>query len=266
MRTLEVAYIASTSDLERGNLRAKASTEATAASMAAANAKTGASYLSMSGAGKKAAADLESSHNKMASSLAGIGRSSNIAIAGLIGLGAAAYGVKKSVDTTAELAKETLLLHNVTGLSVQSASAYAAVAQVQGLNVKGLNQAFRTLSKNVQAVINAHEGLTKGAKTQESAFRNLGLPLSSIIKAHGDMNKLLPEITKRFEEMPPGIEKAATGMALFGRGWQTLVPLMHTGTLGLAEQLKVAKEMGVQLGGSTAQQQKQFIQDQEKMK
>jgi surface antigen len=266
VRTLEVAYIASTSDLERGNIRAGASTEATAAKMAAANAKAGSSYLSMSGAGKKAAADLESSHNKMTSSLAGIGRSSNIAIAGLIGLGAAAYGIKKSVDTTAELAKETLLLHNVTGLNVESASEYAAVAQVQGLNVKGLNQAFGTLSKNVQAVTNAHEGLTHAASKQELAFRQLGLPLSSIIKAHGDMNKLLPEIIKRFEEMPGGIEKTNLGMTLFGRGWQTLVPLMHKGALGMHEQLEEAKAMGVTLGGSASQNAIKMAQAQDKLK
>lgn len=265
-RTLEVAYIASTSDLERGNLRAGASTEAAAATMAAANAKAGGSYVSLAGAGKKAAAEIESSGGRIGSSLVGIGRSSNVAIAGLVGLSAAAYGIKKSADALAEIGKETLTLHNVTGLNIKTASAYAAVAKAQDLPVKGLNQAFGTLSKNLQAVENAHNGLTKGAKTQENAFKLLGLPIRDIIKAHGDMNKLLPEVTRRFEEMPASQHKAAVGMALFGRGWQTLVPLMHTGALGLKEQLDVADKMGATLGGKSVKDLKQFAKAQEESK
>ncbi len=265
-RTSEVVYVGNPDDLIRAHEKIKASNASVVSSTEASGKKLSGSYGAMGGAAKKAATELEGSHNKIVSSMAGIGRSGNLAVAGIVALGAAAYGVKKSVDTTAELAKETLLLHNVTGLNTKSASAYAAVAQVQGLNTKQLNQAFGTLSKNVQAVTNAHAGLTKAAKTQENAFRLLGLPMSAITKAHGDLNILLPQITKRFEDMKPGVEKTAVGMALFGRGWQTLVPLMHSGTLGLSEQLKVAKEMGATLSGSTAEQLKQFAKQQEQAK
>lgn len=265
-RVLEIAYIATTDSLERGNARAAASTEATAAKMGIAHKKAETSYFSMAGAGARAAAQLEGSHSKIASSMTAIGRSSTLAIGGIVAVGAAVEGTKRSVDTLAELAKETRTLHNVTGLSVQSASAYAAVAKVQDVPVKALNMAFGTLSKNIHAVENAHSGATKSAKAQENALKQLGLPLSSITKAHGDLNKLLPEITKRFEEMPGSVQKTAIGMALFGRGWQTLVPLMHSGALGLSEQLKVAKEMGATLSGSTAQQLKEFAKQQEEAK
>lgn len=194
------------------------------------------------------------------------GAAKRIATGGLLAIGAAAYGVHHAAETTAELAKETRLLHNVTGLSIQSASTYASVASAQELNVKQLNQSFGTLSKNVQAVENAHDGLTKAAKTQENAFRLLGLPLSSIMRTHGDLNKLLPEITSRFEKMPGGIEKTAVGMALFGRGWQTLMPLMHSGALGLKDQLAEAEKMGATLGGSSVKSLKDFQKAQEDAK
>jgi Phage tail lysozyme/CHAP domain len=264
VRTAEVTYIGNASDLIRANERAKASTAATAAAIAASGKTASQSYFTMAGASKKAAGELEHSHNKMASSMAGIRRSSTAATAGIVAVGAAAYGIKKSADTLAELAKETRTLHNVTGLSVGSASAYAAVAKAQDVPVKALNMSFGTLSKQIHAVENAHSGATKAASKQELALKQLGLPMSSITRAHGDLNKLLPQITKRFEEMPGGISKTNAGMTLFGKGWQTLVPLMHKGALGLSEQLKVAKEMGATLSGSTAQQVAQYAKEQEK--
>jgi hypothetical protein len=356
-RVLEVAYIANVDSLERGNLRAGASTEATAAKMAAANAKAGTSYGELVAksdlAGKSAAAnaarmgaslEVQSAAYSNAAKAAGLAddkiassarlageaaakraatvgaaldgqraayvraaetakaesaatakaaeasaaaqaasskrvaaeaeanaaritsAAKRVAVVGLLAIGGAAFVVKKSADALAEIAKETRTLHNVTGLSVQSASAYAAVAKAQDLNVKQLNMAFGTLAKNIHAVENAHAAGGKAAAKQELALKQLGLPLSVITKAHGDLNKVLPEITKRFEAMPGGIQKTAIGMALFGRGWQTLVPLMHSGALGLKEQLDVAQKMGATLGGSSVKNLKDFAKAQEESK
>lgn len=217
-------------------------------------------YGKAADAAKAAAIRSQAANDATSHSFKGVGLAATAA-AGLVVL-----GIKKSADTTAELAKETLTLHNVTGLSVKSASTYAAVAQTQGLNVKQLNQAFGTLSKNVHAVENAHTGLTKAAKTQENAFRQLGLPMAAITKAHGDLNKLLPQIINRFEHLPGSVNKAAIGMALFGRGWQSLVPLMHQGELGLKAQMKTAERMGATLGGSSVKNLKEFQRAQEEAK
>lgn len=265
-RTAEVIYVGDAESLLRANRAALSSTETTEAGIRAAGKRTEASYLSMSGAGKKAAGELEKSHSRIVSSLTGIGKSTNAAAAGIVAIGAAVYGVKKSADTTAELAKETLTLHNVTGLSVKSASTYSAVAQAQGINVKGLNQAFGTLSKNLHAVESGHEGSGKTAKKQEEALRQLGIPLGAVLRAHGDMNKLLPLVTAAFERMPGSVQKTALGMALFGRGWQTLVPLMHQGELGLKEQMKTAERMGATLGGKSVKSLKDFQRAQEESK
>ncbi len=265
-RTAEVVYVGDAASLVRASQEAALATETATAKIAGANAKIGGSFLSASGAGKTAAKEIESSTGRIGSALAGIATSGNVAIAGLVAVGAAVAGIKKSADTLAEIGKESLLLHNVTGLNIESASKYSSVAQAQGLNVKQLNQAFGTLSKNAQAVVNAHDGLTKSAKTQENAFKRLGISTADIVKVHGDMNKLLPEITGRFEHMKGGVEKTAVGMALFGRGWQTLVPLMHQGALGLKEQLDVATKMGATIGGNSVQNLKQFAKAQEEAK
>lgn len=232
----------------------------------AAAVTTRGSWLSMSGAGKKAASEISSSGGIIGKSFGTISSSGNVAIAALAAVGAAAYGVKKAADTTAELAKETLTLHNVTGLSIKSASAYASVAKVQGIEAKALNTSFGTLAKNAQAVINAHDGLTKSAHAQVNAFWRLGISAHTLVKDHGDMNLVMAQVTAKFEAMRPSVTKTAIGMALFGKGWQSLVPLMHKGMLGLQENLEMARKMGATLGGVSVKNLKQFEEAQEKAK
>lgn len=265
-RTSEFVYVGNPDDLIRAHDKIIVSNERVNRSTDTSGKKLSSTYGAMGGAAKKAASELEGSHNKIVSLLTGIGRSGNLAVAGVVAVGAAVEGIKHSAGTLAELAKETRTLHTVTGLNTQAASAYAAVAKVQDIPVKALNQAFGTLAKNLHAVEAAHNGTGKAAHTQEAALKALGVPLATVMKAHGDLGKILPEIEKRFAAMPGGITKTQVAMALFGRGWQSLVPLMKKGELGMAAQLKVAKEMGATLSGSTAQQTAEYAKEQEKSK
>jgi hypothetical protein len=89
-----------------------------------------------------------------------------LGLAAVAGAGLLAVGLKKGADTTEELAKETLKLHNLTGLSVQSASAYASVAKVQDINARQLNMSFITLSKNVHAVETARSCRASGSANE----------------------------------------------------------------------------------------------------
>jgi murein DD-endopeptidase MepM/ murein hydrolase activator NlpD len=56
-----------------------------------------------------------------------------------------------------------------------------------------------------------------------------------------------------------GTERAALGMKLFGRGWQTIVPLMNDGNKGMREQLALADKYGVTLNGKTVKSVKELI-------
>jgi hypothetical protein len=248
-------------------IKLSADEQASAAGKAAARqaAAVGASVKEQEGAYARAADAARASSIRSGEAAKVTGSSwkgAGLAIAA--GAAIVAEGVKHSAGTLAELAKETRTLHSVTGLNTQAASAYAAVAKAQDIPVKALNQSLGTLSKNLHAVESAHNGSGKAAHAQETALKQLGVPLAAVMKAHGDLGKILPEIEKRFAAMPGGVTKTAVAMALFGRGWQTLVPLMKSGELGMSAQLKVAKEMGATLSGSTAHQTAEYAKEQER--
>ena len=118
----------------------------------------------------------------------------------------------------------------------------------------------------MQAVTNAHDGLTKSAKTQELAFKQLGIPVKELVEDHGNLNKILPQVLTAFEKMPNSTEKAQLGMTLLGRGFKTILPLLHEGALGMKELEAEAKAYGVTLGGSAAQDAAKMAKAQNEVK
>jgi hypothetical protein len=179
---------------------------------------------------------------------------------GVLALGAAyvgASGIKSSVDTTEELARTTISLHKNLGLSVEKASEWAAVARSRDIDTKALNMSFGTLSKNI-------EGASKAGSTQAQIFDKLGVSQKTV--ASGDFNAVLGETADRLKAMGPGAKRTALTMKLFGRGWQTVVPLLRDGSSEMNQQLALARKYGATFHGHTIKSLNEFIQAQRESK
>jgi hypothetical protein len=179
---------------------------------------------------------------------------------GVLALGAAyvgASGIKSSVDTTEELARTTISLHKNLGLSVEKASEWAAVARSRDIDTKALNMSFGTLSKNI-------EGASKAGSSQAQIFDKLGVSQKTV--ASGDFNAVLGETADRLKAMGPGAERTALTMKLFGRGWQTVVPLLRDGSSEMNQQLALARKYGATFHGHTIKSLNEFIQAQRESK
>jgi hypothetical protein len=96
------------------------------------------------------------------------------------GLGAAYVGfegIKSAIDTTGSLADETLKLSRATGMSVQTASQWVAVAKVHDIAGSGLTRTFGMLSKNIAAADRQEAAYAQGAKKRSA---RLGLSLGGV--------------------------------------------------------------------------------------
>jgi hypothetical protein len=158
--------------------------------------------------------------------------------AGLISIGKA----KSAISTTEDLAKTTLSLHNNLGLATKTASEWASVASVRGVQGKQLNQAFGTLAKNAEAA-------AAGGKKQAAAFKALGVTQDDLKKGSKDFHFLINQVADGFGKQEAGSKKAATGMALMGKGWQTVLPVMRDGSKSMNEQLRTAEKFGAYIDG-----------------
>lgn len=152
--------------------------------------------------------------------------------------GAALAFLKSSISTTMSLAKSTRLLQRTTGLDAEAASAWVATAKARGIETTKLNRSFIGLAKQMRSA-------SQGSATAVSTFKDLGIA-QDVIK-RGNFAEVIGKVSDAFAKMPDGPRKAAIAQQLFGRQAAALLPLLNRGSKGIAQQRKLAKELGATL-------------------
>lgn len=187
---------------------------------------------------------------------------------------------KEAVSVTTDLAKATIGLNKNLGISVKTASEWAAVAKVRGIETKQLNQSFGILGKNLQGATEQYdkqraaishlgkseadrlkltEMVNQGAGKQANAFRSLGITQAELVKHGGNFNDILKMSADGLNRLEPGARRNTIAMTLFGRGWQSIVPILRDGSKGMQEQLNLARKYGATFSGGTIKSMKDFI-------
>ena len=172
---------------------------------------------------------------------------------GAVGAGYAAWSAAKgAISYTADLAKSTRTLSKATGLTVGQSSKLVAVSGALGVESNKLGMVFAKLGK---ATIAQSEATGKHV----TAFDRLGISQAEA-KAHlNDTGGMLDLVTRKLAtEHIPAAEKAALMTELFGKGWQSLGPLLLEGEAGLGKLTKAAKTYGLEISGKGGAAQKQL--------
>jgi hypothetical protein len=162
---------------------------------------------------------------------------------GFLGVGGV-LALESAVENTQELSKVTTGLNRNLGLSIQGGSRWAAVAHARGIASTALNMSFTKLGKSFV------EANRKGG-TARTALNQLGITYNQTSRGAHDFNYALELVTKKFGEAGAGPKRQSAAMALLGKGYSTVLPLMSSGTEGLKEQLHWADKYGVTLDGKT---------------
>lgn len=138
-----------------------------------------------------------------------------------------AFG-KTSIDTFSSVGGESLKLQRYMGGTIEDASRLRYAGTQTGVGVDVLTTSMGKLSKGLVA-----SGAT--AKTSAAMTKLLGF---SARDAHGQMlpmSTLLPKLADKFKAMPPGTEKTALALKLFGKQGMAMIPMLNKGSSGLKE-------------------------------
>ena len=123
-------------------------------------------------------------------------------------------------------------LADATGVSVRELSTLAYAADLSGTNVDELAQGMRKLAQDA----------ARGGDNLKAA--GVGL-LDAGGKAR-TADQLFKAVAQRFAELPPGVDKTALAIRLFGDELgPKLVPLLNQGTAGLERMQKEAERLGL---------------------
>ena len=160
---------------------------------------------------------------------------------GAAALYAAKRGITASVNATMELGKSTMALQRATGLDAKTASGWAEITKVRGINTKQFQVGLVKLSKTMEA---AKGGNDKAA----ASLAHLGVNQDMIQK--GDVAGALTRSADAFALMKSPAEKAATAQALFGKSGQALLPLLASGSAGIQEQMDLVNKYGATIANT----------------
>lgn len=222
-------------------------------------------------------------------------KAANDAVATLEDLGSAAMGLAGNFGMTEDQAGRWAAIAKVRNLAPkalnQSFGTLAKNVEAVGPAADGQASALEKLSKQQQQQLadtdnieNAQKREEKRAKIlasfqqkrgdlsskslgkQADALKAFGISSSEAASANENMYGFLLKVADGYEKLGPGTNRSALAMSLFGRGWQTLRPLLSKGSEGLKEQLALVDEYGANVAGSTgslsdhiAQQREQKI-------
>jgi hypothetical protein len=152
---------------------------------------------------------------------------------------AAVYGASRylhsAVDSTEELAKNTMALSRATGMDTKTSSAWAELLKARGIDTGKFQVGMVKLSKTMEA---ARGGNDKAAKS----LARYGV--TSDLVAKGDVQGSINALADSFATMTNPAEKAALASTMFGKSGVALLPMLSGGSTALEEQIGMVDKYG----------------------
>jgi len=176
--------------------------------------------------------------------VAGVAAAGGAAIVAFKGIEAAVSTVagvlEHSLKSAADLGDEFFTLSQQTGLSVEAISGFKFAAAQTGTSLEAITGAVTKLEAN----------LGKGGKATEDALKGIGLSLKALKAESPD--QAFQDIIEKLAEIPNASDRAAAGVALFGKSFKDITVLAAEGKGGLKALTDQAEALGVVMSTRTA--------------
>lgn len=141
-----------------------------------------------------------------------------LALAGVATATALGTFVKTTIDAMDALDD----VSQKTGVATEALSKLGYVANIEGIGVQGLQQAFVFLSRNMSEA-------AQGAGSALPAFNALGIQFKNVDGTLRSADDVFLDVSERFARMEDGAQKTAIAMAIFGRAGAQLIPMLNYG-------------------------------------
>lgn len=143
---------------------------------------------------------------------------------------------KASLESASALGEQAAQL----GVSTRALQEYRFAASQTGIEQGQMDAALAKLTKTMGEAAG-------GAKKPAEAFAKLGIDIKAFVASGKDAGDLLPAMAAGLGKLDTEGDKAATGAAILGRNFQTLMPLLNEGAAGINRYRKEARDLGIVL-------------------
>lgn len=156
--------------------------------------------------------------------------------------------VKSSLDAADQLNK----LSQSSGVSVEKLSALKFAAQQSGVDIDALATGLKKLN------VNLSEAAGNAKSAGAIAFKAMGISVKDASGQIKSADQILGEIADKFAGFRDGANKTAIAVQLFGKAGADLIPLLNSGSAGLAKFSDQAQKAGLIISGETAKSAEEF--------
>lgn len=132
---------------------------------------------------------------------------------------------------------------------------FSALAYAGNLADVSMESLTTTMGRLARAQSDAARSSTS---QQAQAFRQLGIEVKSADGQLRSTSEVFEDFADRFEEFGGSPEIVAAGMAIFGRSFQELIPLLAGGRKGIRDAMEEAKAFGVVMSTEAGKQAEAF--------
>lgn len=195
--------------------------------------------------GMKEGADVVNAGTKeMEAAFEELGAVVKTALGPILAFGVALEGLevfKNAIENTTELGVQIEVLHQKTGMSVESLSALKYAAELNHVAFDQVGIALQRLARNME------QAARGGASPMAQAFKDLNVTVADTQGHLRPMQDVLFEIADRFHGMEDGAKKTALAIDIFGRSGANMIPLLDQGREGIRQLEEEAQRLGVVL-------------------
>ena len=196
----------------------------------------------------KAERELDKRAKRMNAVAKKIGAGIGVAIsAGIAASAALATGIKVSIDRMDELSKAA----QRASLPTEQFTKLAYAGDLADVSMEELTKSLGKLAK-------AQGDAQAGLKTQKQAFEQLGIAYSNANGSLRSTHEVFLDFADAFQKYKGSPEVVAAGMQIFGRSFQTLIPLLKDGRAGLESAADEADRLGITLSTQAGQNAEAF--------
>jgi len=172
-----------------------------------------------------------------------------IGLTAKVAIGTAAfYAAKRMIyDTSKEIASagnDIARMSRTFNMSTDDLQKWSFAARMADVDIEGFGQGFKFLTRSMGEAL-------QGSGDAAKAFNLLGINLKDTTDKTKDQQTVLMEIIGSFEKYADGVNRDALMLAVFGRGWMSLKPLIDQGTKAIEENKKEAERLNAILGKDT---------------
>ena len=138
--------------------------------------------------------------------------------------------------------------------SSMSTEAFSRLAYAGSLADVSMQELQASMGKLAQAQVAALEGTSQ----QAEVFRRLGIDVRDAEGKLRDTSDVFADFADRFQRFQGSPQIVADGMAIFGRSFQTMIPLLKDGSQGLKDAGEEAVALGAELSTRAGKEAEAF--------